>query len=276
MFRSQDERYLPDKFKLSLQTRNSYPLLCATRSHIRLGRTDHFLSTYYFQGTKKSPFRSFISFNSTPSDIKYKGWMWCLRLRIQHLRETIAYEATWCPSLKKLTKPANYQIPRIPILRGTRERSRLDFRGLSWCKRFQMVCSAFSLQRSTKAELNLKINYRATWESMTLGRMGVPGGPGARAPSFHRQGRRFDPWSGTNISQTVQLKPFLKQVLPTHLKSWWAFKPNSKTTYFTKTSQTLLGWRVCSPITFNYSFPCTQQFLLFTVWFFYLVLSARC
>lgn len=97
----------------------SYPLLCATTSHIRLGRTDHFLSTYYFQGTKKSPFRSFISFNSTASDIKYKGWMGCLRLRIQYLRETITYEATWCPSLKKLTEPANYQIPRIPILRGT-------------------------------------------------------------------------------------------------------------------------------------------------------------
>ena len=142
--------------------RLSYPLLCATTSHIRLIRTDHFLSTCYFPGTKKSPFMSFISFNSIASDIKYKGWMGCIRLRIQHLRETLAYEATRYPSLKKLTKPANYQIPRIPILRGTRERSRLDFRDLSWCKRFQMVCSAFSLRRSKKVDLNLKINYRAT------------------------------------------------------------------------------------------------------------------
>lgn len=48
----------------------------------------------------------------------------------------------------ELTKSANSWVPRIPILRGPRERSLLVFSAFSCWRRFQMVCSAFSLQRS--------------------------------------------------------------------------------------------------------------------------------
>lgn len=95
------------------------------------------------QGTMKSPFMSFISFNSIASDIKY-------RIKISSQTGNPAskeYPSTYSymePRFRN-TKSANYRIPRIPILRGTRERSRFVFRTLSWCKRFQMVCSAFSL-----------------------------------------------------------------------------------------------------------------------------------
>lgn len=68
-------------------------------------RKDRPLSEYLLlQSIIKSHFVSFISFNPTASDTKYKSCMRYIRflhtLGIWPLRETLVHKATWSPSLK--------------------------------------------------------------------------------------------------------------------------------------------------------------------------------
>lgn len=63
------------------------------------------LSEYLLlQGIMKKPFMSFIWFNPTASDIKYRSCMGCIgflhTLRVHHLRKNSSIKATRSPSVK--------------------------------------------------------------------------------------------------------------------------------------------------------------------------------
>lgn len=53
---------------------------------------------------------------------------------------------------------------------------------------------------------------------MTLGRMGVPGGPGLGLQAFTAKGAGLIPGQELTFHKRCSRKPFLKQVLPTHLQ----------------------------------------------------------